>query len=189
MESNLWYHLLCKEPATRMVEIERLLAAKHQVQTVQHFITCRPWLPWCIPLGFALVVHFLDCILHTLAKLHSPIPCSQLSYVLLSAGMAALTIPLYRFPYIHRFALQGILVCIFLGTHHLSVCLYHSCHPLLSLPFGLLNMGLQIWILKTSVHGPKLRSWLWMVITQHLPMLMLPQILLLLIHSLHKESF
>ena len=162
--------------------MERFLEAKHQVQTVQHFIACRPWLPWCIPLAVALAFYVLDAVLQLLTKVHLPIPCSQPSYLLLSVGIAALTVPLYRFQYIHALALQGILACIFLGAHHLSVCWYHSCHPVLSLPCGLLNMGLQIWIVKQSLYETKLRQWLWVFLTHHLPLLMIPQILLLVIH-------
>jgi hypothetical protein len=53
----------------------------------------------------------------------------------------------------------------------------------LSIPFGLLNVSLQLWMTMQMIQGQNMRQWLWATITQYLPFALIPQVLLLVVHQ------
>ena len=165
------------------VEIERLFEAKRQLQCASNFVACRPWFPWLIPSVFGVLFWLSECLLYSMATLHSPFPCKPTSHLIGCLMMAAFTIPLYRFATVHKVMMQCIVLCVFFFMHHLSMCMVQSLHVTLSIPFGLLNVSLQLWMTMQMIQSQNMRQWLWATITQYLPFALIPQVLLLVVHQ------
>jgi hypothetical protein len=169
--------------------MEKVLRVQHHFLLAHGFITCRPWLPWSIPVGFLVVFQIASEILKALVGFYNVIPMCWESLIILSTGMALLTLPLYRRPHIPVWCLYCVMIYSVMMIKHVAFSVLRCMHPCISTPLGVINVGcvaLILWQWFQYVSDPtqtprKLRRWIWSSVTQVLPVVLVPQMMLVLV--------
>ena len=131
--------------------------------------------------AFTISVTFMRCM----AELQTPLPCTSHSIVLVCFLLSLLTMGMYRMVKIPRVGLLLTSACIQCSRHHMSVCAFGSFHLGLTVLVGIPNACLQVQLLHGMVSGSpsdELRRTLWKFLTVYLPMCLVPQMCLAVIH-------
>jgi hypothetical protein len=169
--------------------MQNILQAQHHLLALQGFLSCRPWVPWGLPLLCLLLFRISKFLLTALFSTGVFLPISPESIIVLAPGMGLLTLPMYRCSHINAISLCGMIFYMIAMVKHIAVCALDQLHPSLSTPLGLLNLCwiallLQQWgsFLSHTKHTPsQLRRWIWHAASFYLPITVMPQMLLLLI--------
>ena len=165
--------------------MEQLLETQQHVKHAQQYLSCHPWLPWTIPMVLYVAFNASVTFLGYMAEFKTPLPCTSHSIVLVCLLMSMLTLGMYRVVKIPRVGLFMTSVCILCSLHHMSVCAFVSFHLGLTVMVGIPNVLLQIQLLHGLVHSSpsdELRRTLWQTLTIYLPMSLVPQMCLAIIH-------
>ena len=165
--------------------MEQLLETQQHVKHAQQYLSCHPWLPWMIPMVLYVVFTASVTFMRCMAELQTPLPCTSHSIVLVCLLMSLLTMGMYRMVKIPRVGLLITSVGIQCSLHHMSLCAFLSFHLGLAVMVGIPNAFLQIQLLHGMVSGSpsdELRRTLWKLLTVYLPMCLVPQMCLAVIH-------
>lgn len=183
--------------------MERILDAHVRLQSAQSVLSRRPWLPWMVPVVFAFPRFFTNAtknlrrlyaisrrFCRLLVSAGSLLPCGANVIVAMSLLLCTLVLPLYRLAHVPTVALAGILLCLLLTMRQVMVCVDRVTSSYVSTPLVLLDAGysgimVYRWFLFVCAAQPpagrQLRQWIWVAITQHLPLILIPQMMLLVI--------
>lgn len=148
---------------------------------VQGFIACRPWLPWLCPLA-VYVWHFsmIQLLLVVQSLNSSP---THAVLVMFSVAAAVATIPLYQRTYVSVVLLYGMVVLVLCMVQHiLGVCIaFHN--PVVCLTLGAIDFPLLVHIVAVTIgcSGRTLRPFVWKLFQSVLPVVLLPQICVLIL--------
>jgi hypothetical protein len=154
------------------------------VSLIQSLPSIRPWVPWCIVAALGMIyislVSCVDQLTHCLliwdGVLH---PATLLCLV---AGAGLITIPLYYAAYIPPLALFGVLGYALMLLHHVTVYEYYIWIPAIARFFGVANVCVGLYITADAILGLQgRRNSIWMAYRFTLPLMILPQVLLIVL--------
>ena len=159
---------------------------QQRIQCVQHVLARRPWLPWIIPALFAFAYHACRHIVQILT-FGVFLPNREEAVLCLGIVMGIICIPLYRMARIHSAVLFLMLLCIIVTVKHTAVCVLLHVHCALSTPIAVtdgicISLVIQQWYqhIMDPAHGDRqVRRWVWSAMTCWLPLVLVPQMMLL----------
>ena len=167
--------------------MDGLLQTQQRVQAMQSFLACRPWIPWVLPMAFGLLFHAATHVVNVLFSTGRLLPDSSETTVILCLVMAVLTVPLYRCVHVPAMLLGAVLLFVTVLVKHVGMRVVQTMHPLVATPLGVLDICCMFvlthqwmaFVINPACSTRQLRRWVWNAVTLYIPLILVPQILLL----------